>query len=103
MSRLYPTQPNAPCFSTANFCVTQFTLRKHLKIILCNIGLGADIFTFHTFRRSGATLACNLDIGLDSIRRHGMWKSDAINSYMVEDPHRASGVDRSLQAFFNHM
>ena len=101
MSTLFPVPANAPCFSTKTFCVTEYALRKHLNTTLQILGMASKNFTFHSFRRLGATLAYNLDISMDSIRRHGTWKSDAVNTYIVEDPQRASGVARSFQQYFN--
>ena len=101
MHSAFPTLPNAPCFSSKKLCITEYMVRKHLKNILNSLGLDTDIFSFHTFRRSGATLAYNLDVSLESIRRHGTWKSDAVNTYIVDDPHKATGVARAFQTSIN--
>ena len=98
---LYPTHPNAPCFSWDNVIVSENMLRQHFKNILEILHLDTTVFSFHTFRRSGATLAYNSDISMENIHRHGTWKSHAVNSYSVEDPQGASGLARSLQKVFN--
>ena len=102
MQKWFPTSPNAPCFSFCNYVITEKALRKHLKTVLQALQMDSNNFSFHTFRRSGATLAFNSDISMEAIRRHGTWRSNAVNSYIVEDPQRASGVARSLQRIFNH-
>ena len=58
-------------------------------------------FPFHTFHRSGATLAYNLDINIEGIKRHGTWHSDSVNTYIVADPQRAVGVSNNFQQFFD--
>ena len=55
------------------------------------------MYTFHSFRRSGATLAYNADISLEQIKRHGTWKSNSVNTYIVADPAVAAGVASLLQ------
>ena len=98
--QLHPTLPNAPCFS-ASVCVTESMLRNHLRQILSYLNLDSQTFTFHTFRRSGATLAFNLDVDMEKIKRHGTWCSDAVNTYIIQDPNLASGVASRFQKFFD--
>ena len=92
--------PNAPCFATQHMSLTEFAVRKHLKSLLVHLDLDTDLFTFHTFRRSGATLAYNLNVNMDHIKRHGTWKSNAVEAYIVSDPNMASGVAKTFQQFF---
>ena len=47
--------------------------------------------TFHSFRRSGATLAFNSNIPLQHIQSHGTWTSDAVWHYIAQD-HNASDM-----------
>ena len=103
MNTLYPSLPNLPCFGSAFFTVTERTLRAHLKSILTDIGLDPNLFSFHSFRRSGATLAYNLDIDVEAIKRHGTWRSDAVYSYIIADPQKASGVANSFKKYFDQL
>ena len=41
----------------------------------------AKDFGFHTFRRSGASLAFSLNVPVQNIKAHGIWSSDAVYSY----------------------
>ena len=61
----YPVHNNHPCLGKIVFILVQYMLRQHLRNIVVQLGLDPTIYTFHTFRRSGATLAHNLDIPLD--------------------------------------
>ena len=101
MSRLYPVPKNFPCFASVGYCVSESMLRDHLRSIVTSMGLDPFAYTFHTFRRSGATLAHNLDISIENIKRHGTWQSNAVNSYIIDDPQRASAVAASLARFFD--
>ena len=101
MQKCYPMGRNASCFATNEHFITERTLRKHLRTVLLRLGLDPLRFTFPSFRRSGATLAYNLDIDIDEIKRHGTWRSDAVNTYIIADPQKASGVAHSFKRFFD--
>ena len=44
-------------------------------------------FSFHSFRRSGATFAFNNDVTLQNIQRHGTWTSDCVWRYITDSVH----------------
>ena len=102
MCSLYAVSVNSPCFSTLFFTVTERLVRQHLKNILQDLKLYPGQMSFHTFRRSGATLAYNLGINMEDIKRHGTWRSEAVQSYIVADPQKATGVSQGMRAFFNN-
>ena len=58
---LIPGSDNDPLFATnahdSLYPLTDSMVRKHLKRVLALLGLQNDWYTFHTFRRSGASLA----------------------------------------------
>ena len=56
-----------PLFSINHSPVTQSQVRTHLSKILRVLGLDPTTHTFHTFRRSGATLAYSLDVNIQKI------------------------------------
>ena len=99
LSAVYPLHDNLPCFATTSVMLTQTMIRSHLKRVLQKIGFLQHQCTFHTFRRSGATLAHNLGVDIQAISRHGTWRSDAVNTYIVNDPQLADGVAGSFAAF----
>ena len=102
MCNLYPISVNSPCFSTLFFTVTERLVRQHLKIILKDLKLDHVQMSFYTFRRSGATLAYNLGINMEDIKRHGSWHSEAVQTYIVADPQKATGVSHCMRTFFNN-
>ena len=88
----FPMHTNAPLFSTREGIITQSQARAHLKKCLHILRLDTDRYTFHTFRRSGATIAFNNDVQIQFIKRHGTWQSDAVDCYLISDLQNASKV-----------
>ena len=78
-----PLPPNFPMFLTSLGVVTQSQIRSHLTKVLSLLNLDHSHFTFHTFRRSGATLAFNNNVPIQQIKRQGTWSSDAVHAYIV--------------------
>ena len=65
--------------------LSQSLLRKRLATILKLMDLPLLGFGFHTFCRSGATLAFDSNIPLHNIKKHGVWNSDAVWSYISDN------------------
>ena len=98
MMQLYPASANAPLFFNLYGVITQTQIRTHLMKVLQLIGLNPKAHTFHTFRRSGATLAYNSNVSIQHIQRQGTWSSDAVNAYIIEDPLHSSSVTTTFQS-----
>ena len=96
MIKNYPIQENQPMFVNVNGVITQSQLRSHLRKVLLQINVDPSVHSFHTFRRSGATLAFNSGVDISHIKRHGTWLSDAVHTYIVSDPQNASAVSRTF-------
>ena len=47
-----------------------------------HLGLRPNFFTFHDFRRSGASFAYHSHIPIQEIKRHGTWSSDCVWGYI---------------------
>ena len=60
-------------------------VRKTLAKLNSKLGYYPGYFTFHTFRRSGATLAYNSDIPVQKIKHHGSWTSECVWRYIQQD------------------
>ena len=58
----YPVHKNAPLSVPNLGVITQHQVGQHLAKILALLQLDPKMYTFHTFRRSGATLAFNNDV-----------------------------------------
>ena len=90
-----PGHKNSPLFQVKCYGswvpLSDTRLRKQLSRILTFLNLHTKNITFHSFRRSGATLAFNSNIPLQHIQSHGTWTSDAVWQYISQD-HNASDL-----------
>ena len=80
-----PLPSHAPLFvhSTPPFHpLIDTTLRDALKWVLNYLNIPLQGHGFHSFRRSGATLAFDSNIQLQDIMAHGLWKSSAVWQYL---------------------
>ena len=62
--------------------VIDTTIRDGLRKVLTHLGIPLVGHGFHTFRRSGATLAYDNNIQLQHIMAHGLWRSAAVWTYL---------------------
>ena len=76
-------------------------LRKRLATFLRMMDLPLLGYGFHTFRRSGATIAFDADISLTSIQMHGAWHSYFVWSYISDNTTQSLQVPLALQTLAN--
>ena len=85
---LTPSGANLPLFQYKSgqewVPLTDTKVRRHLNLLLTRLGLAASGFTFHTFRRSGATFAFNNNVALQNRQKHGTWTSDCVWRYIID-------------------
>ena len=77
--------PTAPLFATNTppfHQIIDTQVRQALRTILTNRNINHVGHGFHTFRRSGATLAYNHSVPLQNIMSHGLWRSSAVWTYL---------------------
>jgi integrase len=83
--RMFPALPDDPLLSYRVqgklIFVTQAELRRVLKQSLIPLNLSSG-YTFHAFRRSGASLAFSAGVPFQAIQAHGTWTSEALWSYI---------------------
>ena len=100
-SRL-PLPSNSPMFAIPQgpgvIPLTQSKVRRFLALILNSLQIDPSSHSFHSFRRSGASLAFNSSVSLQSIQHHGIWSSDAVLSYIISNPHHQASVAASFQS-----
>lgn len=94
--------PNsAPLFAFPDALPVQFNqIRNALSQVLQHVGLPPNAFTFHSFRRSGATLAFNSQVPLSLIKAHGGWRSNAVLRYLHPDASTSKAVSNKFQNLF---
>ena len=71
--------------------------RSFLRLVIISLGLNPASYTFHAFRRSGASLAFDNNVELSKIKQHGNWKSEAIWTYLNSTPMAASVVPSTFK------
>ena len=83
--------------------LSQSHLRRRLATLVRSLGLPLMGFGFHSFRRSGATLAYDSNISLTAIKMHGVWNSDAVWSYTSDNPSQSLQVPLAFQNLANSL
>ena len=78
---------NPPFNQVIDTCV-----RDALKQILANLKTSPTGHGFHTFCRSGVTLAFDNDIPLQNIMAHGLWRSPAVWTYLQNATQASSTI-----------
>ena len=80
-----PLPPSSPLFvhpHPPHLPIIDTTIRDALRKILNHLGIPSLGHGFHTFRRSGATLAYDNNVQLQHIMAHGLWRSSAVWTYL---------------------
>ena len=95
-----PAGKNAPLFmlkkKTVVTTLTDSVARKHLKQVSQILGQKPP-FTFHSFRKAGATWAFQHGVPLEHIKSHGTWVSDAVYTYLHASVSTKSPVASAFQ------
>ena len=103
MCRLFPAGDNDPLFvypKRGSFLpLTDVMVRKHLKKVSQLLKFHKN-FTFHDFRRGGATWAFRHGVSMQDIQAQGTWSSDAVWRYIQLPPSASSAVST---AFSSHL
>ena len=73
-------------FNYANDTPLFLVHSKALKLVVIAMVLNPSQYTFHMFRRSGASLAFDNNIQFENIKQHGNWQSEAIWHYLKCTP-----------------
>ena len=101
MLQLVPGSNNNPLFAIfkANKWspLTDSMVRKHLKRILLLLNLQHHNFTFHTFRRSGASWAFEHGVPIDIIKQQCTWSSDCVWRYIQKSTSSISPLNQAFQ------
>ena len=81
--------------------LTQNRARKTLHNIILNLGLDPKIYSFHTFRRSAASLAFQNNTSLEAIQAQGTWASQAVWTYLSNHPTQQNAVVTTFKNVFS--
>ena len=64
--------------------ITCSQVRSTLAKLVSRMGYESKDYSFHAFRRSGASFAFQHGVPIDLIKSHGHWKSDAVWRYIYQ-------------------
>ena len=90
-----PLSDHSPLFAHAHFPHNQVidtVIRDALKTVLTHRGFPTRRYSFHTFRRSGASFAFDHNVQIQNIMYHGTWRSSAVWSDIQQSSHSSSIV-----------
>ena len=100
-----PGSKNDPLFTIPRrgcwLPLTDSIVRKHLYRVIKALGWEHHKYTFHTFRRSGASWAHNHNVPIPAIKDQGTWSSDCVYRYISSDTQFFSSP--LLRAFQQHL
>ena len=83
MCRKIKAKSDAPLFSlTRGRYVTYSKFQSKFKGLITKLSLNPDLYSSHSFRRSGATFAFKSGVSSELIQLQGDWKSDAYKRYL---------------------
>ena len=87
MCKLNPLPAKFPAFSVyskkAVVPITYNQFQQKLRTLIRKVGLNPKLFSSHSFRRGGATLATKSGVSPHFIQLMGDWKSDVYKQYIV--------------------
>ena len=99
--RLYAPSGNQPLFQylvhQGYQVATDSKVRKTLAAINLALNLPKKFYTFHAFRRSGATLAYKAHAPIRDIMEQGTWTSGCVWRYIQKDVDKGSNVAKAIQ------
>ena len=83
---LYSTSSESPVFvilrAGKNAPFWLFLVQQTTAKIMVALNIQPSPFTFHSFRRRGATSCFNNNVTIEDILLHGSWNSDTIHTYL---------------------
>lgn len=86
LCQVIPASKDSPLFMFANGkVVSYYQFQRKLRLCIEQIGLQPELFSTHSFRRGGASLAFRAKISSDKIKLLGDWKSDCYREYLAFD------------------
>ena len=99
--RLYAPSGNQPLFQCLTHhgyqVATDSKVRKTLASINLALHLPKNFYTFHAFRRSGATLAYKAHAPIREIMDQGTWTSDCVWRYIQKGVDKGSNNAKAMQ------
>ena len=90
--------PHQPLIKNGHLPLIESQLRSPFNLCIRMLGLPSNQLTYHSLRRSGASVAFNNNISMDSIRSQGAWSSVSIWHYLFANSDKLSQVPDMFKA-----
>ena len=71
--------------------------RELLREVMAKVGLDVELYGLHSLRSGGATAAAAEGVPQRLIKRHGGWRSDAVNAYLEETVENVLAASKAVQ------
>ena len=102
LRRRHPTDtPSSPVIAARHGPLTERRLCERMALVLARMKLSNEGLTFHSFRRTGVTIAFSNNVPLQAIRAHGAWASDAVWQYVKHTDKTTSVVPAALASILS--
>lgn len=83
MCSMVPANDTDPLFSLPHKkCIVYSQFQSKLRELLQKTGLNSELYSTHSFRRGGTTLAFQAQVPVELIKAHGDWKTDCYQKYL---------------------
>lgn len=99
--RRYPRGPTSPLLSSARlpkFTYSLFT--RVFSALRCRAQIVGN-YSSHSLRRGGATFMANQGMRLQEIKEKGLWKSNAVQRYIVPSLQSRKQVDKKFSSLLS--
>ena len=98
--RTFNPSKDDPLFQIPTSCGMRVLIDSRIRKVLSKLNvkmcMARNFFTFHTFRRSEATLTFNAHVPIHRIKQHGSWMSDCVWRYINQDHVQGEAIASSL-------
>ena len=98
-----PLPPTFPLFASKvfpHYSIIGTKICEALKSVLTLLKIDLKGHGFHSFRRSGPTLAFDSQVPLQNIIAHGLWKSPSLWTYLQNANTTASIIPSTFASVF---
>ena len=100
MCHLTPSDMDIPAFSyfqdSKLVTFTHTTFVKMLRSLLRDVGLPAQLYSGHSFRRGGLTCGFQSGVPVQLLRAHGDWNFEAYQQYLSFTDDQRLGVTQAM-------
>lgn len=97
----YPMGPDSPLLSSRKLPKLTYNLFSRVFSSLRSIARVKGNFSSHSLRRGGASFMANHGMGVQEIMDKGLWKSNAVQDYILPSLQSCKRVDKKFSSFLS--